>query len=106
MILLKRALNLASEISYHRLVSRISLDLSQIYRTRNELWKSLNCADIGLQSSLKIGDPTEAILHLQKMAAIRADQGRFIEADRLYGEALQFLNGQCGNLRAPILAYS
>ncbi|MBN1570729.1 MAG: CHAT domain-containing protein [Acidobacteria bacterium] len=93
-ILLKQALNLASEIGYHRLVSRISLDLSQIYRIRNELWKSLNCADVGLQSSLKIGDPMEAILHLQNKAAIRAGQGRFIEADRLYSEALQSLNGQ------------
>lgn len=92
-VLLKQALNLATEIGYHRLISRISLDLSQIHRTRDDLWKALDCADVGLQSSLKAGDPMEAILHLQNKAAIRAGQGRFIEADRLYSEALLSLNG-------------
>jgi CHAT domain-containing protein len=92
-VLLKQALNLATEIGYHRLISRISLELSQIHRTRDDLWKALDCADIGLQSSLKVGDPMEAIFHLQNKAAIRAGQGRFIEADRLYSETLQSLNG-------------
>jgi CHAT domain-containing protein len=92
-LLLKRSLNLATEIGYHRLISGISLDLSQIHRTRDDLWKALDCADVGLQSSLKAGDPMESILHLQNKAAIRAGQGRVVEADRLYSEALQSLNG-------------
>ncbi len=100
-ILLKQALNLATEIGYHRLISRISLELSQIYRTHDELWKALDYADVGLQSSLKIGDPTEAILHLQNKAAIRVDQDRFIEADHLYSEALQSLNGQLRKFTSP-----
>lgn len=89
---LKHALTLASEIGYHRLISMASLELSRIYRKRDELWKALDCAETGIRSSLKTGDPMEAILHIQNKAAVKADQGRFIEADRLYSEALQALN--------------
>jgi CHAT domain-containing protein len=94
--LLKQALNFSLEIGYHRLISKISLDLSQIDRARDELWKALDCAEVGFQSSLKSGDPTETIRHLQNKAAIRADQGRISEADILYEEALQTLNTLLG----------
>ncbi len=100
-ILLKQALDLAINIGYHRLISRISLELAQIYRSNNELGKALECAGVGLQSSLKIGDPAEAILHLQNKAAIRMDQGCFIEADRLYSEALQSMNGLLRRFKSP-----
>ncbi len=94
--LLKQALNISSEISYHRLISKIALDLSQIHRTQDELWKGLDCAEVGLQSSLKSGDPTETILHLQNKATIRASQGRIADADLLYNEAMKTLNGLLG----------
>jgi tetratricopeptide (TPR) repeat protein len=89
---LKQAINLAADADYHRLVSMASLDLSQIYRSRDDLWRALDCADSGLQASLKTGDPTETIFHLQNKAAVKTEQGRFAEADRLYGEALRALN--------------
>jgi len=94
--LLKQAFSLASEIGYHRLISMTSLELSQIYGARDELWKALDCAESGLWSSLKTGDPMEAILHLQNKAGVKAAQGRFIEADHLYSEALQTLNALLG----------
>ncbi len=89
---LKQAFTFASEIGYHRLISMASLELSKIYRKRDELWKALDCAESGIRASLKTGDPMEAILHIQNKAAVKADQGRFIEADRFYSEALQALN--------------
>lgn len=89
---LRQALTLASEIGYHRLISMSSLELSRIYRKHDDLWKALDCAETGIRSSLKTGDPMEAILHIQNKAAVKANQGRFIEADRLYSEALQALN--------------
>lgn len=93
---LKRALSLATEIGYHRLISKIALDLSKIHRTRGEYWKALDCAEVGFQSSLKTGDPIETIIHIQNKASIRTDQGRIMEADRLYNEALLTLNGLLG----------
>jgi len=90
--LLRQTLDIAREVGYHRLVSMTSLELSKIYRISGALWKALDVAEQGLKSSLKTGDPFEAIVHIQNKAAIRADQGRFIEADRLYQEAIGALN--------------
>src|SRR5204862_2835273 len=85
--LLKQALELASQAGYHRLISMVSLELSRIYRTGGELWKALDCSELGLQSSLKTGDPIETIAQMHARATIRADQGHVAEADRLYGGA-------------------
>lgn len=90
--LLKQSLDIASDLGYHRLISMASLDLSRIYRVRGELWKALDCAHVGLQSSVKTGDPFDAIIHVHNQGAIRAGQGRFTEADRLYSQALGALN--------------
>jgi CHAT domain-containing protein len=90
--LLKQALDLASEVGFHRLISMASLELSQIYRTRSELRKALDYAELGLQSSLKAGDPMEAIIHMHNKGTIRAEQGHLAEADCLYGDALGALN--------------
>jgi CHAT domain-containing protein len=90
--LLKKSLDLASELGYQRLISMITLELSHIYQMNGELWKALDCAELGLQASAKTGDPFEAILHIHDKGTIRADQGRFAESDRLYAQAIQALN--------------
>ena len=90
--LLKQALELASQAGYHRLISMVSLELSRIYRVSGELWKALDCSELGLRSSLKTGDPIEFIVQVHARATIRADQGHLAEADRLYSGAIGALN--------------
>src|SRR5439155_20209050 len=70
--LLKQALELASKAVYHRLISMVSLELSRIYRASGELWKALDCSELGLRSSLKTGDPIEFIVQVHARATIRA----------------------------------
>jgi tetratricopeptide (TPR) repeat protein len=89
---LREALKLAKEMSYHRLISAVSLELARIYWSHRALWKGLDTSDVGLASSLRAGEPIEPIAHLHVRAAIRADQGHFAEADRLYSNAIRSLD--------------
>ena len=79
-------------MGYHRLISAVSLELARIYRSHRALWKALDTSDVGTASSLKAGDPIEPIAHLHVRAGIRADQGHFAEADRLYSDAIRSLD--------------
>jgi CHAT domain-containing protein/tetratricopeptide (TPR) repeat protein len=89
---LRVALKLTREMSYHRLISALSLELAKVYRSHRALWKALDTSEIGSASSLKAGDPIEPIAHLHVRAGIRADQGQLGEADRLYSDAIRSLD--------------
>ena len=89
---LREALKLAREMSFHRLISAVSLELARIYRSHRAVWKALDTSHVGTASSLKAGDPIEPIAHLHVRAGIRADQGHFAEADRLYSDAIRSLD--------------
>jgi tetratricopeptide (TPR) repeat protein len=89
---LSGALKLAREISYHRLISAVSLELARIYRSNHALWKALDSSEIGSASSLKAGDPIEPIAHMHVRAAIQADRGQLMEADRLFADAIRSLD--------------
>ena len=90
--LFKHSLELATDFEYHRLVSGAAMKLSQIYRSRGELWKASDLAELGLKAALKTGDPTEVILQMHNQGTIRTDQGQLAEAEHLYGEAVQALD--------------
>ncbi|MBM3790945.1 MAG: CHAT domain-containing protein, partial [Acidobacteria bacterium] len=90
--LLKQALDLASDAGYQRLISLASLELSRIYRKQGELWKAVDISEVGLRASREVGDSTEVISQIQNQGILQADQGRFVQADHLYGGAVRALN--------------
>ncbi|HYK88290.1 MAG TPA: CHAT domain-containing protein, partial [Acidobacteriota bacterium] len=89
---LKHALDLASEAGYYRLISIVSLELSRIYRAQGELWKAVDNSEAGLRASREVGDPTDVFMQIHNEATLQADQGRFTQADHLYGGAVRALN--------------
>jgi tetratricopeptide (TPR) repeat protein len=90
--LLKQALELASNAGYHRLISIASLEISRIYRQQGEVWKAVGSSEVGLQASREVGDYTEVISQIHNQGILQADQGRFVQADHLYGGAVRALN--------------
>jgi len=89
---LRQSIQQAGQLGYPRLVGAASLELARIYRSNRDLWKALDSANLGLESSLSAGEPIEPIAHMHVRAGIRADQGRIDEADRLYSGAIRSLN--------------
>lgn len=89
---LRHSIQQAGQLGYPRLVGDASLELARIHRSNGDLWKALDSANLGLESSLKAGDPIEPIAHRHVRAGILSDQGRIEEADRLYSSAIRSLN--------------
>ena len=99
---LNEAAALAQRANVFRMEARAALELTRLYRQSREYGKARDWAWRGLAANRKAGDKFELPSHLAAVAAVEADAGRVREANALYEEATDVIEGLLVN--APSLS--
>lgn len=89
----QEAATLAKSSELHRLVAIAMFELAGLYRKAGDLEQAEHTAAEGLAASRKVGEMYEMPQRIALLAALRSDRGQFHEADRLYEDAEDIVDG-------------
>jgi CHAT domain-containing protein len=98
---LKRAGKLGRDHAFFRMADQAFFDLANIYREGGELESAAHYASLGLDASRRVGDRYFLPRDLTVLADLKARTGSSREANRLYEQAEQVIDGMLVNLDEP-----
>ena len=75
--------------------------LSKLYRDIGDLEKAEDRATKGVEASQKVGETYELPARLALLAKLRSDRSKFDDADRLYEQAEDVIDGLLVSLASP-----
>jgi len=87
------AAELADAGKFHRLYAGAMFQLADLYRKVGDLAKAEECAATGLRSARIVGDVYSLPESIATLAELQRSRGRFEEADALYEQATDVLDG-------------
>ncbi len=90
---LETAGQLAQERRYYRILAQAMLDLARIYLDQGELAKAEQRLAVGLDASRRVGDKYFLPRDLSTLAELKLKRGQVGEADALYEEATDVVEG-------------
>src|SRR5439155_21948794 len=88
---------LAAGSELHRVTAMAMFGLAKLYRDAGDLEKAEDRAAKGVEASQKVGETYELPARLVLLAKLRSDRGKFDEADRLYEQAEDVIDGLLGS---------
>jgi tetratricopeptide (TPR) repeat protein len=89
----EEAAALAAGNELHRVVAMAMFGLAKLYRDTGDLEKAEDRAAKGVEASQKVGETYELPGRLALLARLRSDRGKFDDADRLYEQAEDVIDG-------------
>jgi CHAT domain-containing protein/tetratricopeptide (TPR) repeat protein len=103
LIHLNEGATLAARSNVPRVEMTAALALVEIYRQSRDYERAREWAVRGLNDSRRLDEKYSMPTYLAALAAVDADMGRFAEADSLYGQAADMIDGMLVN--APTSGY-
>ncbi len=97
----QEAVTLAEAGELHRLVATASFGLAKLYRSLGDLEKAEESAAKGVEASRQVGETFELPERLGLLARLRADRGKIEDADRLYEQAEDVIEGLLVTVASP-----
>jgi CHAT domain-containing protein len=97
----KEGVALAEAGELHRLVATASFGLARLYRDLGDLEKAEESAARGIEASQRVGETFELPERLAFLARLRAERGKIEDADRLYEQAEDVVEGLMMSLASP-----
>jgi CHAT domain-containing protein len=97
----EEAATLAEGSELHRQVATAMFGLAKIYRDAGDLEKAEELAAKGVEASQKVGETYEMPKRLALLARLRSDRGKFGDADRLYEQAEDVVDGLLVSVASP-----
>lgn len=97
----EEAVALAGAGELHRLMATASFGLARLYRDLGNLEKAEESAAKGIEASQRVGETFELPERLAFLARLRADRGKIEDADRLYEQAEDVVEGLMMTLASP-----
>lgn len=98
----EEAATLAAGSDLHRVVAMAMFGLAKLYRDNGDLEKAEERAARGVEASQKVGETYELPSRLALLAGFRSDRGQFVEADRLYEQAEDVIDGLLVTMTSPL----
>jgi CHAT domain-containing protein len=92
---------LAGRNELHRIVAMAMFGLAKLYRDVGDLETAEDRAAKGVEASQKVGETYELPARLALLAKLRSDRGKFEEADRLYEQAEDVIDGLLVSIVSP-----
>ena len=92
---------LAGRNELHRVVAMAMFGLAKLYRDVGDLETAEDRAAKGVEASQKVGETYELPARLALLAKLRSDRGKFDEADRLYEQAEDVIDGLLVSIVSP-----
>ena len=92
---------LAGRNELHRVVAMAMFGLAKLYRDVGDLETAEDRAAKGVEASQKVGETYELPARLALLAKLRSDRGKFEEADRLYEQAEDVIDGLLVSVVSP-----
>ncbi len=90
---LESAGSFAGQLKFYRMVGDSMFELAKIYREDGDLQKAEARLSVGLDASRRVGDQYYVPRNLTALADLKARQGHTAEADALYDQAEDVING-------------
>jgi len=97
----EEAVALADAGELHRLMATASFGLARLYRDLGNVEKAEESAAKGIEASQRVGETFELPERLAFLARLRADRGKIEDADRLYEQAEDVVEGLMMTLASP-----
>ena len=97
----EEAATLAATNELHRVVAMAMFGLAKLYRDSGDLEKAEDRATKGVEASQKVAESYELPQRLALLAKLRSDRGNFAEADRLYEQAEDVIDGLLITVASP-----
>src|SRR6202790_4111301 len=96
---LKQSGDLAQKYKFYRTVGQSMIDLAGLYREAGDLQSAEESATLGVDASRRVGDRYYLPRDLTVLADLKAQRGSFGEAEALYENAEDVIDGMLVNLR-------
>jgi len=96
---LQQAGDLAQKYKFYRTTGQSMIDLAGLYRDAGDLSAAEKSATLGVEASRKVGDKYYLPRDLTILADLKARRGSFGEAEALYENAEDVIDGMLVNLR-------
>jgi CHAT domain-containing protein len=97
----KQASELAQKYKFYRLLGQLMIDLAGLYSDAGDLKSAEECARIGVDASRRVGDRYFLPRDLTTLADLKARRGAIPEAEALYENAEDVIDGMLLNLHEP-----
>ncbi|MHB8484596.1 MAG: CHAT domain-containing protein [Candidatus Acidiferrales bacterium] len=94
---LEQAGQLAWTHAFYRMATQAFFDLTNIYSQNGDLKSAERCASLGLDASRRVGDRYFMPRDLTALADLKAREGQAAEANTLYEQAEQVIDGMLVN---------
>jgi CHAT domain-containing protein/tetratricopeptide (TPR) repeat protein len=91
----------ATQAQFYRMEADAMFELAQIYRDAGDLATADARATLGLAASQKVGDRYYVPRNLTMLADLKARRGNFAEANALYGQAEDVIEGMLISVDEP-----
>jgi CHAT domain-containing protein len=95
---LKQSGDLAQKYKFYRTVGQSMIDLAGLYREAGDLQSAEESATLGVDASRRVGDRYYLPRDLTVLADLKAQRGSFGEAEALYENAEDVIDGMLVNL--------
>src|SRR6202158_2167874 len=95
---LKQSGDLAQKYKFYRTVGQSMIDLAGLYREAGDLQSAEQSATLGVDASRRVGDRYYLPRDLTVLADLKAQRGSFVEAEALYENAEDIIDGMLVNL--------
>src|ERR1700719_1184949 len=95
---LKQSGDLAQKYKFYRTVGQSMIDLAGLYREAGDLQSAEQSATLGVDASRRVGDRYYLPRDLTVLADLKAQRGSFGEAESLYENAEDVIDGMLVNL--------
>jgi CHAT domain-containing protein len=95
---LKQSGDLAQKYKFYRTVGQSMIDLAGLYREAGDLQSAEQSATLGVDASRRVGDRYYLPRDLTVLADLKAQRGSFGEAEALYENAEDVIDGMLVNL--------
>jgi tetratricopeptide (TPR) repeat protein len=97
----EEAATLAERNELHRVIAMAMFGLAKLYRDAGDLETAEDRAAKGIEASQRVGEMYELPTRLALLAKLRSDRGKFDEADRLYEQAEDVIDGLLVRVLSP-----
>lgn len=97
----EEAVKLAQTAELHRLVAIAMFGLAHIYQKVGDIENAEDRAAKGIEASQKVGERYEMPQRMALLAKLQADRAKFVEADRLYEQAEDLVDGLLVGVTSP-----
>src|SRR3984893_12713919 len=95
---LKQSGDLAQKYKFYRTVGQSMIDLAGLYREAGDLQSAEESATLGVDASRRVGDRYYLPRDLTVLADVKAQRGSLVEAESLYENAEDVIDGMLVNL--------